>query len=668
MKSRTTLQLALIAVILGSGIYLLDNQIDHRQTQKLQVKRVFDVNTDPITVIGIEEDAQRIEFVRKDKLWFIQKPLRARAEGARVEALAAALERLRWDDYITVEQREQRGRSLADYGLDPATRRIFMETNGGRVEILHLGDPGPFGKTVYGRMDRNDAVLILPESVMRLRIRDLSYWRDRLLVDGTPPKTERIDLYRRDFGFVQLVRQKGEWVLQQPLVAKADSVVVRQLLEALFALRISTFHWDAPAEEPGEEADEARREMDWKGQMESAGLSADAARLRCQLWIEGDRLGQEILFGQDVKDTAPPGIYVRKAGSMAIYTVPSAIVDTCSMPVDALRDRAVFNFAAGDVRFLRLEHNDNRVELQRTNGTWRLQVPVQATADTEAVSALIGRLLALRVDEYLPMDSSTTPVLPPPDCIRVTLSPQPVDPSTPRSTTLSPREVTLYVQEHAEPGQPSFVISQGRSDVFTLPVDAVAGFDQSLVSPLRFRSPVMLTVSNAAVMRLTLADHRTSTTQRVERAADKPGTWRDSRTEASLPINAAAVQDLLAATERIEASRFAAFMPHDLAPYGLAVPSTTLTIMLRGEVGLQNTLMLGNPADNDGVYAMVKGHDVVFVLPTATAERLRQPLFETAASTVPPPMAPLPAVAEPEERRPVDNNSSTSTPATATGI
>ena len=303
MKSRTTFLLAMIAAILGSGIYLLDDQIDDRKTQKIQVKRVFDLTTDPITMIGIEDATQRVEFVRKEKLWFIQKPIRARAEGSRVEALAASLERLRWEDYITREQREQRGLSLADYGLDPAGCRIFMETGGGRVEILYLGDLAPFGKTVYGRMDRNDTVLTLPDTVLGLRIRALPDWRDRTLIDGTPVKTERIDLYRRDFGFLQLVRQKGEWMLQQPLAAKADSVVVRQLLEALFTLRVDAFTWDAPVDNPADEADEVRRELEWRSQVESAGLSTDEARLRCQLWVEGDRLGQEILFGRDVRAT-----------------------------------------------------------------------------------------------------------------------------------------------------------------------------------------------------------------------------------------------------------------------------------------------------------------------------------------------------------------------------
>jgi hypothetical protein len=406
MKIGSNLILILVVIILGCALYLLDERLAHQQTERVKIERVFDITTEPITVAAFETPDQRIAFIRKGESWFLQAPVRARANGPQVERIVAALETLRRQDTITPEQRTQRGLSLADYGLQDSTRRLSVETANGRAEILLIGGETPFGNTVYGRLDRSDVVFTLPDSVLDLFPQDLSTLRDRTLLYGNPANTERIDIHRRGAGFLQLARQKSEWVIQQPLAAKADPVAVRNLLDELFALRVDSFHWDAAPEREGNEANTANQEMNRLGQFEAAGLAEDAARLRITIWSEDDRLGQDLLIGASVKGTENQS-FARRGGVDAIYTLSSDIIATCTQPVSHFRSRNIFSFPADDIGFIRLRYGDDLLELARSdnrNGDapdWQLVSPLHAPANPEAIRSLISHITELKIKHFL---------------------------------------------------------------------------------------------------------------------------------------------------------------------------------------------------------------------------------------------------------------------------
>jgi hypothetical protein len=61
--------------------------------------------------------------------------------------------------------------------------------------------------------------------------------------------------------------------------------------------------------------------------------------------------------------------------------------------------------------------------------------------------------------------------------------------------------------------------------------------------------------------------------------------------------------------------------PADLSPYGLDEPTAALTIDLDPDFGVSKTLLLGEATDG-GVYAMIRGQDLVAVVSERDVERL----------------------------------------------
>ena len=53
-----------------------------------------------------------------------------------------------------------------------------------------------------------------------------------------------------------------------------------------------------------------------------------------------------------------------------------------------------------------------------------------------------------------------------------------------------------------------------------------------------------------------------------------------------------------------------------------------MTFGLTGASGIQKTVLLGGPCGTNGVYSMIQGQDVVFVLKQEMAQALSRPLVE----------------------------------------
>jgi len=140
----------------------------------------------------------------------------------------------------------------------------------------------------------------------------------------------------------------------------------------------------------------------------------------------------------------------------------------------------------------------------------------------------------------------------------------------------------------------------------------------------RYSDLGMLAVAPENVVRLSLA--RDGKEESVEREAS--GNWLPAGGPEGMAAeaNMETVSSLLALLADLRAERIESLTPSALGPYGLDHAHTVLRAALRGDRGIQKTILLGAPAEPSGVYAMVRGQDVVFVLGPAGAGRLNGPL------------------------------------------
>jgi hypothetical protein len=137
------------------------------------------------------------------------------------------------------------------------------------------------------------------------------------------------------------------------------------------------------------------------------------------------------------------------------------------------------------------------------------------------------------------------------------------------------------------------------------------------LDPLAFFGRTVLAVDAGDVRRVTLK--RDGAEQTVERGDG--GAWV-ARAPAGGMVHAQSVDVDVAMAGRLEAIRIEGRNLSNLAAYGLAEPRTLLTFGLSGGESIQKTILLGFRSKTDGVFAMVQGQDIVFVLAKDEAERL----------------------------------------------
>lgn len=612
MRIATTYWLLFVALLLLGGVWLMR---EHRQAGEPSLWRdrpLLSIGPREVSALSIQSGELDVRLERHAADWFLVRPLRARADVAAVERILALLDMTLVRDAVTLAQRRERELSFEDYGLG-TPQSVFTVEAGPRQEGFMLGAPAPLGRYLFARRMRSEDVLMIEPDVLKAVPASIDELRDRSLVPGRSRHVRRLDIQAAGRGFMQLVRQDGGWRLQQPMAAAADEAAVQRMLTALFNLQVARFYWD-----PNPDAGETAVDVSQRSQYEACGLSEDVASLRIGVWIEGDDLGQEVFFGSRPADSADR-VYARRRDVASIYEVDASLLDAFTVAPDSLRDRRVFLRNPDEVTALRIEQ-DGHVLAMRADGSngrhWMIREPGTWKADPDALHFALAGLYALRVRRYRDAASLT-------NAEAAGLSP----PAT-RITVGYRDDQSQTLLVGAPVGDLDEVWASSGEDgpPFTLIRSDLRWLHRQGVDPLRYRDRMLLELPPDSVWRIT----RTSAagTQQVERVE---GAWRVTGDAGGTPRTLAA-EAIVAALRALRAESIEVQNPPEPAVFGLDDAALALTVGLRGDAGIQKTLYFGFLSTSGGVYARLRGQDIVFILDRATVDTLTAPLVASPAT------------------------------------
>jgi hypothetical protein len=157
----------------------------------------------------------------------------------------------------------------------------------------------------------------------------------------------------------------------------------------------------------------------------------------------------------------------------------------------------------------------------------------------------------------------------------------------------------------------------GTETYFWVASDAITRLGRAPSEPLVYRDRRMMAIPPEAVSRLTL--RRGGLEQRVA-LVSTGNVWIAE--QPSGIADRTAIQDVLGLLANVRALRIEYHGVENLEAFGLDKDATVLVVSLSGGEGIQKSLLMGFRARTDGVYAMVQGQDLVFVLAKDVVERL----------------------------------------------
>ena len=616
MNGRTTGRLLLAVCLLGGFIGVFERGTHSTDERSWRNRRLTPIEPANVTYLAIKTAALTLECEQRKAGWYVIAPVEAWADAAGIRRILETLGALRRKDVVTARQREERGLTLASYGLDEPQARFVIGAGDRRDEIA-VGLKAPLGDVVYARVNRDEDVVATDEAILAIVPPSAEALRDRQLFHGDVQRISRLEI-KHAGGFIQLARRSGGWRLQQPLEAPGDNRRIDRMLAMMRGLTAEGFAADSRRTDPI-----------------TYGLVPEDAILQISAWIEGSEQPVVLLFGK-VKEDDLTKVYARISDSAAIFTVSKDVVAALQVkPVD-LRDRRVCPANPGDVRGVVLQEGERKLTLEKRDTLgWFIQEPVRSKADDDVVNGLLRSVCSLRAVGFVdaPATNLAALGLETPAC-RIAFSEQPVSVAATNVADSAPapesNTVTVLISRWGGAQDPVYAMCNetrsmfrvGAAEIGRLTGHGRAGAQAgSLTDPRVYMDRLVLNVGAANIKRITLRHDGIEESV----ARDVGGAWAAESPPDSKVLDSV-VSDMLAAVAGLRAARIESIASERPASYGLDDAAVRLTLGLTGTAGIQKTLIVGSAAGVDGVYAILQGQDTVFVLGTNDMARLTRSL------------------------------------------
>lgn len=608
----------ILAMILALAVFLTLEDWTSEPGGRPIVREVPLTSFDPANVsrVAVATDRFTLECARRGGDWRVLAPREGRADEGQINRLLSALAKVRRMETIGPERQKDRGLTLGSFGLEPPRARIVVGTET-RVDEILLGDDAPLGGLSYVRLNGAPEVIGVTRELTEVLPDDPGRFRDRAVFPRAIRRANRLEI-KHPRGFVQLALRGSGWRILQPFEARADGQQVERILLSLAGLEVADSGTLALASDPV-----------------SCGLGPDEAALQVTLWPEGSAEGLTLTVGKPVQATSPL-LYAKVTDVPGVFTVADKILELQSLKADVLRDRRLCTIGPESVGSIQIREGDARLAIERAGDEgWMITEPVRYAADLRAVGALLKTVCETPADSVR-SGLTTNPV--PAEVAALSLrlvlaertvarsvtnEPAPSAPAAPRTWSFrfnqpSAKGMLVFHEE----GRTLYTVEAPRALRWYTAVKGVE--DGSVGNPLPFIDLRMLTLSPGSLRRVTLSHEGLEETL----TADGEGGWVVESPPSSR-MREGGLAALLAVAADLRADRIESVAATNRAVFGIDEQSVRLTFGLKGESGIQKTVILGKPDEQGGVFAVLQGQDVVFVLRRETADALARSLIQS---------------------------------------
>lgn len=338
---------------------------------------------------------------------------------------------------------------------------------------------------------------------------------------------------KSESGETSRVQKTGEtWKLVEPEAVEADAVALSTLTTTIAGLEVERVVDENPSD------------------VKQYGL--DPARVDIGFRVKGAKEFQHLLVGQ--KTPSGGDLYAKKPGEKRVFLIPSYHDTGLNRTPFDLRDKDVLKFERDKADGLEITHAGETRQFARASSTaWKIVKPLAARADYAALEGEVTRISSLQMHKIVAPQAG--------DLKQYGLD----KPDFTVTVATGSARATVIIGKKGEDGLYAKDVS--RPMIFTVEETITQDFAKDLDE----------------FVRKDMFDARSFTTNRIEfrrgadtlafektKAADGKETWKDA---AGKTVDSAKVEDLLAKTSNLRASKFEA-----VRSPSLKMPVLTVTV------------------------------------------------------------------------------------------
>ena len=568
MKNRKTILFLLLAILAMASVEVWLTVGERRVRVAARRTALADDAESATTILLARRGEPETELSRTAAGdWRLVRPFAANVEASAVLKLLDALSQATVSESMSDAELLKMGRKRADYRLENPPLRATL-ANAASRRVLSFGTLTSSGEGVYVSREGEAAVLIVPVSVLAAVDVPVDQLRRRRVFDLNADSVTAFDLRQSPGSILSFEREKDGWRVGAGAdkdKGKASSAVVTKFLEGLATVEAQGFVWPKGATNESAQASASL--------LATYGLDPETS-VTVTLKRPGG-VNDSISFGKGADEKT---VYALVHNGGSVVTVPAALKDAALQDVARFADARLFTAAAEGVASFSLAENGTTLAFSRLGrDAWRMDAPIAAPADADAVALLLSRILALT------------------------------------SADLDANGAVVSLGGDAKP------VAVARLALFP----EGGGFE-------RFRSKEVVRFAEGEIRRL-VSSRGTNEASNVSVVYEREGkAWNVEKAPEGAVVSEAGVARVLAALAplravRVERLKVAAA---ELARYGLESPGLRLAVDPDRESAVRRNILVGAKTEG-GSFATVGAADAVFVIPPAAVEALSSPLVET---------------------------------------
>lgn len=383
----STLLLLAVALGLGAYIYFVEMKREPSDTEK-PADRVFaNLDTGTISALTVRSANGDETSLRKEgEGWRLVSPIEARADGSEVAGVTSNLGSLDLSRVV-----DEAPKDLAVFGLESPRIAVGFTTEAGEQRLL-VGEQTATGGDVYAKLDAAPRVFLIPSWLEASLDKTTFQLRDKAVVSIDRTKVDAISIIGQP-GTIELVREHGDWMLRQPVSARADTGTVDTLLG-----RLTTGQMQAiVAEEPAT--------------LDVYGLAPPRTTVTAS---GGGTPLAVVLVGSSSGETA---VHMKDAARSMVFTVDQSLVADLERAADSYRNRNVFTADTSTATRITVTRDGVARVFERTPAgtgaatpaTWAQTSPAPM-ATPDKIGEFAARLPTLRAESWearVPRSAST---------------------------------------------------------------------------------------------------------------------------------------------------------------------------------------------------------------------------------------------------------------------
>jgi hypothetical protein len=420
----------------------------------------------------------------------------------------------------------------------------------------------------------------------------LDYYKGTPTAEAETKRKRLLDFTATDITGLELVRSNQtismaksgqQWEIKEPVSARGNAGAINSMLDALeFSEREKTL----PAKEIAG--------------MPAAEFGLDQPRLR--ITLRGKQIQQTLALGAETP--TKDAVYMQVAGKKDVLVVQKSVAERLDKQLDDLRERILMDFFPANAARLEIKSADRLIELVKSAATtdaeprWTISRPLMARADQAKVAGLLGELSGLRAQDFLSES---------PQDVHVYQLDEPE------------HEITVWTGETSK----TVLLSRALTNDAGKVCAKVKSADSIVTVPAAAAQKFALQVNDlrdARILNFREADVRgiefIRGSAQFELALGANNLWRVTG-PTPMPAEEAEVRGLISRLSELTAAQFLADVASDLDKFGLAEPSTSIT--LRGEgTNVLAQLLIGSLDETQALYR-VKRADEPFIYGVGTA-------------------------------------------------